>query len=134
VLGCGFGLVMPNLVVALQNAVSSREQGAATATGAFFRSLGGTFGAALAGAIMTWQLSAHSGAWSGRAMLSLAEQGLQQIAALPREQHEAVIGAYRHAISMTFLTGALITLAAFVLVLFLPEHPLKTSHAERASR
>lgn len=134
VLGCGFGLVMPNLVVALQNAVSSREQGAATATGAFFRSLGGTFGAALAGAIMTWQLSAHAGTWSGRALRSLAEQGLQQIARLPLEQHEAVIAAYRHAISMTFLTGALITLAAFVLVLFLPEHPLKTSHAERASR
>ena len=134
VLGCGFGLAMPNLVVALQNAVSSREQGAATATGAFFRSLGGTFGAALAGAIMTWQLSAHAGKWSGSAMQSLAGQGLQQIARLPPEQHEAVIAAYRHAISMTFLTGALITLAAFALVLFLPEHPLKTSHTERASR
>ncbi len=134
VLGCGFGLVMPNLVVALQNAVSSREQGAATATGAFFRSLGGTFGAALAGAIMTWQLNAHAGKWSGREMLSLAEQGLRQVAALPQEQHEAVLGAYRHAISMTFLTGALITLAAFVLVLFLPEHPLKTAHAREGRR
>jgi EmrB/QacA subfamily drug resistance transporter len=127
ILGCGFGLVMPNLVVALQNAVTSREQGAATATGAFFRSLGGTFGVALAGAIMTWQLqSAHAGKWFGTAMKSLAEQGLQQIARLPLEQREAVIAAYRHAISMTFLTGALITLAAFVLVFFLPEHPLKT--------
>jgi EmrB/QacA subfamily drug resistance transporter len=134
ILGCGFGLVMPNLVVALQNAVSSREQGAATATGAFFRSLGGTFGAALAGAIMTGQLNAHAGTWSGRGMRPLAEQGLQQIAALPPEQHEAVIAAYRHAIGMTFMTGALITLAAFVLVLFLPEHPLRTSHADRASR
>jgi len=132
VLGCGFGLVMPNLVVALQNAVSSREQGAATATGAFFRSLGGTFGAALAGAIMTWQLGVPAGTRTGSAMRALAEQGLQQIAALPPEQHGSVIAAYRHAISMTFLAGAVITFAAFALVLFLPEQPLKTSHAERS--
>lgn len=132
ILGCGFGLVMPNLVVALQNAVTSREQGAATATGAFFRSLGGTFGVAIAGAIMTWQLrSAHAGKWFGRAMPSLAGQGLQQMVALPQEQHEAVIAVYRHAISMTFLSGALITFAAFVLVLFLPEHPLKTTRIAR---
>jgi EmrB/QacA subfamily drug resistance transporter len=129
VLGCGFGLVMPNLVVALQNAVSSREQGAATATGAFFRSLGGTFGAALAGAVITWRLNAHAGTVSG--MGSLAGQGLQAIARLPAEQRDAVVDAYRHAIGMTFLTGALITLGAFVLVLFLPELPLKTSRTER---
>ena len=134
ILGCGFGLVMPNLVVALQNAVSSREQGAATATGAFFRSLGGTFGVALAGAIMTWQLQGvHAGKWFGRAMQSVAEQGLAQIALLPPDQREVVVSAYRHAIGMTFLTGALITVAAFALVLFLPEHPLKTSQTKRAS-
>jgi EmrB/QacA subfamily drug resistance transporter len=129
VLGCGFGLVMPNLVVALQNAVSSREQGAATATGAFFRSLGGTLGAALAGAIVTWQLNAHADGLSG--LRSLAGQGLQAIARLPAEQRDAVVAAYRHAISMTFFAGALITLGAFVLVLLLPELPLKTSHHGR---
>jgi hypothetical protein len=59
-------------------------------------------------------------------MQSLAEQGLEQLARLPFEQREAVIAAYRHAISMTFFTGACITLAAFAFVLFLPEHPLKT--------
>ncbi len=133
ILGCGFGLVMPNLVLALQNAVSAREQGAATATGAFFRSLGGMLGVAIAGAIMTWQLAhVHAGKWFGKAIRSLADQGLQEIAQLPAAQQHLVIDAYRHAISMTFLTGALITLAAFVLVLFLPEHPLKTSH--QASR
>jgi EmrB/QacA subfamily drug resistance transporter len=133
ILGCGFGLVMPNLVVALQNAVTSREQGAATATGAFFRSLGGTFGVALAGAVMTWQLQrAHAGTPFSRAMQSLAEQGLEQLALLPLAQREAVIAAYRHAISMTFFTGACITLFAFALVLFLPEHPLKTYPETRA--
>jgi Na+/melibiose symporter-like transporter len=132
VLGCGFGLVMPNLVVALQNAVGAREQGAATATAAFFRQLGGTFGVAMSGAIMTAQLQGlHTERWTGlvKSGRALIGQGIQDIAALPTAQHEIVIKAYRHAISTTFLVGAVITALAFVLVLFLPEHPLRSSRA-----
>jgi predicted MFS family arabinose efflux permease len=130
VLGIGFGLVMPNLVVAIQNAVGHHEQGAATATAAFFRSLGGTFGVALSGAIMTGQLQALSvghGAGMVRGGRALLDQSLQEIAALPEAQRLMVIAAYRHAISTTFLVGAVITALAFVLVLFLPEKPLRTA-------
>ncbi len=129
VLGCGFGLVMPNLVVALQNAVGAREQGAATATAAFFRQLGGTFGVALSGALMTAQLrnlNMEQGTGLLKRGRALMEQGIQDIAALPDAQREIVIGAYRHAISTTFLVGAVITSLAFLLVLFLPEHPLRS--------
>jgi EmrB/QacA subfamily drug resistance transporter len=129
VLGCGFGLVMPTLVVALQNAVGASELGAATATAAFFRQLGGTFGVAMSGAIMTAQLQGlHMEKWSGLVKngRSLMEQGIQDIAALPAAQREIVLGAYRHAISTTFLVGAVIMGMAFALVLFLPEHPLKS--------
>lgn len=131
VLGCGFGMVMPNLVVSIQNAVGPREQGAATATAAFFRQLGGTFGVAMSGAIMTAVLrgldeeKSTSLARGGRALL---EQGVQQIAGLPPAQRELVIGAYRHAISMTFLMGSIIMALAFFLVLYLPEHPLRSAH------
>lgn len=131
VLGCGFGMVMPNLVVSIQNAVGPREQGAATATAAFFRQLGGTFGVAMSGAIMTAVLRGLEEEKStglvrgGRALL---EQGVQQIAGLPPTQRELVIGAYRHAISMTFLMGSIIMALAFFLVLYLPEHPLRSAH------
>ncbi len=127
-LGFGFGLVMPNLVVAIQNAVGPREQGAATATAAYFRSLGGTFGVALSGAIMASQLGGlHAERWASlaRGGRSLLDQGLQEIARLPEAQRAAVIGAYRHAISTTFLAGAVVTALAFCLVLFLPERPLQ---------
>jgi MFS family permease len=130
VLGIGFGLVMPNLVVAIQNAVGPREQGAATATAAYFRSLGGTFGVALSGAIMTGQLRALDAEhWAGMARggRTLLDQGLQDIALLPDAQRVVVIAAYRHAISTTFLVGAIITALAFMLVLFLPEKPLQTA-------
>jgi EmrB/QacA subfamily drug resistance transporter len=137
VLGSGFGLVMPNLMVAIQNAVMPSELGTATATSSFFRSLGGTFGVALAGAIMTAQLQQlHAETWegAGRGARALMEQGLQQISQLPSAERAMVIAAYRHAISTTFLTGALITAAAFILVLFLPEHPLRTSHAHQPGK
>jgi predicted MFS family arabinose efflux permease len=132
VLGLGFGLVMPNLVVAIQNAVLPSELGAATATSSFFRSLGGTFGVAMSGAIMTAQLARLGGSaptGTGLSARALIDQGIEQIALLPLSQREAVIAAYRHAIGITFLVGALITAAAFVLVLFLPEHPLKSSRS-----
>jgi MFS family permease len=130
ILGMGFGLVMPNLMVAIQNAVFPVELGAATAASAFFRSLGGTFGVAISGAIMTAQLQAlHAEKWVGmaRAAKSLLEQGIQQIEQLPAAQKEIVIGAYRQAISTTFLLGSAVIAFAFVLVFFLPEHPLRTS-------
>jgi EmrB/QacA subfamily drug resistance transporter len=127
-LGSGFGLVMPNLVTAIQNAVSVRELGSATATSAFFRSLGGMFGVAMSGTIMTAQLSVHAGGLqgAGHGARALAEQGMQQIAGLPEAQRQIIVETYRHAISMTFLAGSVITAMAFALVLFLPEHPLRT--------
>ncbi len=130
VLGCGFGMVMPNLVVSIQNAVGPREQGAATATSAFFRQLGGTFGVAMSGAIMTAELQGlHAEKWAGLAHggRSIMEQGIQQIAALPPAQRELVIDAYRHAISTAFLLGSVIIGLSFFLVLFLPEHPLRSA-------
>jgi len=137
ILGMGFGLVMPNLMVAIQNAVLPVEMGSATATSAFFRSLGGTLGVAVSGAIMTAQLQAlHAEQWSGmaRGARSLLEQGIQQIEQLPPAQKAMVIEAYRHAISTTFLLGSIVIAIAFVLVLFLPEHPLRTSHASPVRR
>jgi EmrB/QacA subfamily drug resistance transporter len=134
VLGLGFGLVMPNLMVAIQNAVSIRDLGAATATSTFFRSLGGTFGVAMSGAIMTAQLHGmhvikRPGAGGVRALL---EQGIEEIAQLPPDQRDMVIATYRHAITTTFLVGAIITALAFSLVLFLPEHPLKSGRPRGA--
>ena len=137
ILGCGFGMVMPNLVVSIQNAVGPREMGAATATAAFFRQLGGTFGVAMSGAIMTAVLQGlHAEKWAGLAQggRSLMEQGIQQIAALPPAQRELVKDAYRHAISATFLMGSIILAFAFFLVFYLPEHPLKSALAGDAGK
>ena len=51
VLGLGLGGVMQVLVIAVQNAVPHSELGVATSGATFFRSIGGSFGTAIFGAI-----------------------------------------------------------------------------------
>ncbi|MDE3222440.1 MAG: MFS transporter, partial [Acidobacteriota bacterium] len=53
ILGMGIGLVMQVLVTAVQNAVNPADIGAATAGTNFFRSIGGSFGTAIFGALYT---------------------------------------------------------------------------------
>lgn len=56
VLGVGLGLVMQILVTAVQNAVEPSDLGAATAGANFFRSIGGSFGTAVFGALYANEL------------------------------------------------------------------------------
>jgi hypothetical protein len=109
---------MPNLTTAIQNAVERRDLGVATSASAFLRSLGGALGVALSGAILTTRLH-------GAAVASGGNQDLDHIVRLSPAQHAAVVDVYAHALSATFLAGAAIAGCAFVLVLFLPERPLR---------
>lgn len=59
VLGLGLGLVMQVLVIAVQNAVDYRNLGTATSGATFFRSIGGSFGTAIFGAICSNLLASH---------------------------------------------------------------------------
>jgi EmrB/QacA subfamily drug resistance transporter len=136
VLGCGIGLVMPTMTVALQNAVDPADMGAATGTSAFFRSLGGVIGVALSGGIMAMCLqaaAAASGLLGPIDPKTLMSSGVQQIAQLPPSLAAAVIGFYRDAIAATFFVGGAIAALAFLLVLFLPELPLRTTRPQSSA-
>ncbi|MEC0598858.1 MDR family MFS transporter [Bacillus spizizenii] len=52
VIGFGMGLVMPILTLALQESFSKEELGVVTSSSQFFRSIGGTFGITMLGAVM----------------------------------------------------------------------------------
>jgi len=130
VLGLGIGLVMPTMTVALQNAAGPPDVGAATSTSAFFRSLGGVIGVALSGGIMTMRLQAAPAASALLAQVDptkLMKPGLHDAGGMPPL---TVIAFYRDAIAATFLAGAAITALAFLLVLFLPELPLRTTRPQ----
>jgi EmrB/QacA subfamily drug resistance transporter len=59
ILGLGLGMVMQVLVLATQNAVSYEQLGVATSGATLFRSIGGSLGTAVLGAIFTGRLSSE---------------------------------------------------------------------------
>jgi MFS family permease len=132
-LGVGLGLVMPNLTTAIQNAVPPADLGIATSAASFFRSLGGALGVALAGAWMTARLHrllppAEAGFGQGAVDRSIAA-----ISALPEPQRLLVVHAYRVAIGSTFLLGAAVAALGLLIILALPERPLRSAPERRGS-
>jgi EmrB/QacA subfamily drug resistance transporter len=127
VTGAGLGLVMPNLTVAIQNAVPPEMLGVATSAVSFFRSLGGAFGVALSGSLLTGRVDAALAAAGSAAAAArrAVSGGAGGIAALPPELHALVAAAYRQAIATTFATGAVIAGLGLVLLLLLPERSLR---------
>jgi len=107
--------------------------GAATSVSAFIRSLGGALGVATAGTVVAMRLhQCLPASWmqttaSGGNLLKL---GVLDIAKLPPDEHVLLLNAYRHAVATTFLTGAGVAILAFIIVLFLPERPLRATHEE----
>jgi EmrB/QacA subfamily drug resistance transporter len=95
--GLGFGLVSQVLVVAVQNAVERSQLGIATATTSFFRALGGAVGAAVLGAVF-----AAGGSGTGPADVASAVQ-------------------------VVFVVAAPLAALAVLVVVRLPEVPLRTS-------
>jgi EmrB/QacA subfamily drug resistance transporter len=133
VLGAGLGMVMQVLVLAVQNAVEHRDLGTATSAATFFRSMGGALGVAVFGALLSNRL--------GRYIPErLAAAGVEDragggdllgtpdaIAALPGPVRDAVLGGFADSLSDLYTIAIPIALVGFVVVLFLPELPLRTS-------
>ncbi len=57
VLGTGIGMVMPVLILAVQNSVSPADLGTATSANNYFRQIGGSVGAAVFGTLFAGRLS-----------------------------------------------------------------------------
>lgn len=132
VLGTGLGNVMQVLVLAVQNSVPRREIGAATSASTFFRSIGGSFGTAVFGAVWAGRLAAEMTAafpGGGGPAGGDATSSLETIRALPPAVQEQVLGAFANAIDTTFLVAVPVMVGAVVLSFFLPEVPLRTTHS-----
>jgi hypothetical protein len=70
--------------------------------------------------------AAGSGAAAARRAVAGGAGG---IAGLPPELHDLVAAAYRQAVGTTFATGAVIAGFGLVLLLLLPEQPLRDAPA-----
>lgn len=131
--GLGLGMVMQVLVIAVQNAVEHRDLGVATSTNTFFRSLGGAFGTAIFGAILSARLDAVL-----PGLLPPGSEGLDpgllmgspaQIRALDPGVQAAVVEAFSQGVSWVFLCAVPIAVIGFLVVTLIPELPLRdTAH------
>lgn len=130
-LGAGVGMTMQNLVVAAQNQVRIHEIGAASATVAFMRSLGGAIGISALGAAMASRITGYTD--TGLAELGGQGNGthsgssLPSLSALSDPVRSVVQDAYGHGIADAFLYSAPLALLALIAVLFIREVPLRTT-------
>ena len=140
VVGFGVGLVMQVLVVAVQNAVSYEYLGTATSAATFFRSIGGSFGVAVFGAIFNSRLFTELPRYlPASALRQLHGHSISsnpaQLAALPRAVHQGYVLAFSHSLVIVFLIGVPFAVAAFLLSWLLKEVPLRDSaHVPRGGR
>jgi EmrB/QacA subfamily drug resistance transporter len=130
VLGLGIGCVMQVLVVAIQNAVPRSQLGTATSSSTFFRSIGGSFGIAIFGAIFNNRLAANLPKYLPPVALravhgSNVSASPAQLDALPPAIHHGYVLAFSDSLHVVFLLGAPIALLAFALTWLLKDVPLR---------
>jgi EmrB/QacA subfamily drug resistance transporter len=128
--GAGLGLSMQIVVTIVQNAVDRRHMGVATSSVAFFRSMGGTFGAAVFGAILYARLTTHLHALLGSSGLSVpissSDTGnVEKIQRLPESIKGLVLQAYADSVHDMFLWAIPVVLIALVTAFLIKELPLK---------
>jgi MFS family permease len=133
VMGLGLGLTMQVLIVVVQNSVDRSDMGVATSSVAFFRQMGGSFGTALFGAILSSRLTVHiadalKGVPAGRTPANVgdAANNVQAIKALPEPVHSLVTGAFSASLHDVFLSAVPLVAVALVVAFFLKEKPLGT--------
>jgi EmrB/QacA subfamily drug resistance transporter len=134
-LGMGLGMIIQVMVLAVQNSVEHRDLGTATATESFARSMGGAFGVAVFGAVLTNRLAHNLRLLlpRGTSLHGVSPNAIAAspatIRALPAGVRHAVIEALSRSIHVVFLLAVPLALAAFVVTWFLHEKPLReTAH------
>jgi EmrB/QacA subfamily drug resistance transporter len=131
VLGIGMGFLMQTTMLISQNSVELKDLGVASSAATFFRSIGGSFGVSIFGAIFTHQLRADVAAKLGEAGTKLANGGgrLDPVAlrALPAPIRTTFLDSIASSISHLFTWAIFFAVAVPVLALFVREVPLRAT-------
>lgn len=139
-MGIGVGCLMQNLVLTVQNSTGNRDMGSVTSVVTFFRTLGGSAGVSVLGAVLATQVSTYVS--EGLVRLGVPAEagssggGSLDIGAMPGPMQTVVRAAYGDAIGDLFFIAACISVVTFLAVLFIKEVPLRTtveSSEERAA-
>ncbi|WP_314322917.1 MFS transporter [Paenarthrobacter ilicis] len=128
VFGLGLGMLMQNLVLAVQNTVQAKDIGTASASVAFFRSVGGAIGVSVLGAIMSnhvKDLAVEGMAAAGIPVQGGSSGASMDLKDLPAPVADIMRAAYGDATAQIFLISAIIGVVALLSVLFIKERPLR---------
>jgi hypothetical protein len=130
VLGAGIGQTMNIVILATQNASPARDVGVATSSVNFFRSVGGSLGVSLFGALFTARFShALVDAFGARAAaLQDASMTPDKVHTLPAATRLPYVHAFASSITAVFLLTVPLLIVGFALALRLPETPLRSGH------
>lgn len=138
VLGAGVGMTMQNLVLIVQNVIAPQHIGAATSGVTFFRTIGGTVGVSVMGAVLAANVTSQLETRSGDIASALASLGdkaaewaaqlssgaLPQVALMPDALRTIFEDVYAGGISSAFLVGIPFAIVALIAVCFLPNTSL----------
>ncbi|MCM3886480.1 MDR family MFS transporter [Frankia sp. R82] len=126
VLGAGIGLVMQILTIIVQSTVDYRDLGAATSGVTFFRSLGGSFGASIMGALYANKLAdVLPGALAQAKVSPSAVSSPSGVHSLPDAARAPVIDAYAQSVHTVFLWAVPIAVAGLLVAFLLPQVALR---------
>ncbi|WP_427918809.1 MDR family MFS transporter [Streptomyces sp. cg40] len=127
-LGAGVGLIMQNLVLAVQNAFPASDVGTATSANNFFREIGATLGTAAVGAVFTHrltdQLATRLSTADAKVVGSTNSLTPALVHALPDRIQDAVILAYQQALTPVFRYMTPLFAIGLALAFLLPEKKL----------
>ncbi|MEU6082798.1 MFS transporter [Streptomyces sp. NPDC047108] len=134
VLGTGIGLVMPVLVLAVQNSVPPADLGVATSANNYFRQMGGSVGAAVFGTLFADRLAdrlAHE-LPPGAGLPEPESITPQMVHAMDAALRDGYIRAYAEAMPRIFLYLVPVLVLGFLLAFLLKEKPLVSHNAPAA--
>ncbi len=140
-IGAGLGLTMLTLLIAVQQAVERSELGVATSLNQFVRAIGGAFGVAVMGAVLTAGLGSHLQAAAVGPNAVITPDQASAFASNPNALIDpaakatldpAVLGALKEAMTAAihpvFIVGAIVAILALIASLMLPKRHSQASY------
>ncbi|MEU0202281.1 MULTISPECIES: MFS transporter [unclassified Streptomyces] len=133
VLGAGIGMVMPVLILAVQNSVRPADLSTATSANNYFRQIGGSVGAAVCGTLLaqrlTDALADRPPTRAGTRLPGPESLTPQLVHSLPPALRDDYVRAYADTMPRIFLYLVPVLVLGLVIAFFLKEKPLVSHNA-----
>lgn len=125
ILGLGLGLVMQVLIIAAQNSVEQKMIGVATSSATLFRSIGGSMGVAVFGAVFSHVLQSKLEVLIPAGTQLPHSLGAKAVHELPAVIRDDYFQAFGDAIHSVYVIASVVMIVGFGLALMMRDIPLR---------